>query len=358
MEDHVNPIRSTNRRRREAGENAESRLRTHRHSGPHSGLAEQAVEIAVQLDCVKLADEELPLGVSYRRFLDLVQRAIPFEYGTLYVTDWDGGGLVPVAILGSRVDLAEPVRFARGNGVSAWVAQEGRPVVIPDPEQQNEAPITAESVRAYLAFPLVQNGTISGVVALARSNQTFSASEFSRLGRLAESLGTALSTLRREAQLRELIYVDAQTGLSNHVHFISRIEEELQRARPTGEFSVAIIELEGIEAFGRRHDRHEVSQLLQQFAERLRTSMRTCDMAASLEDGRFGLIFPGVNQQTAAGIVQRIAAQILTDNLTVPKDELTMKLRAGLAPSSAFKGSVAQWVRQIAGRLEYVSQRV
>ncbi|MGH2437038.1 MAG: GAF domain-containing protein, partial [bacterium] len=186
----MNPISSTNRRRREAGENAESRLRTHRHSG-NGQLAEQAVEIAVQLDCVKLADEELPLGVSYRRFLDLVQRAIPFEYGTLYVTDWDVGGLVPVAILGSRVDLAEPVRFARGNGVSAWVAQEGRPVVIPDPEQQNEAPITAGSVRAYLAFPLVQNGTISGVVALARSNQTFSASEFSRLGRLAESLGMA-----------------------------------------------------------------------------------------------------------------------------------------------------------------------
>jgi len=355
----VNPVSSTNRRKREAGESAESRLRTHRHSGPNGQLAEQAVEIAVQLDCVKLADEELPLGVSYRRFLDLVQRAIPFEYGTLYVTDSDSGGLVPVAILGSRVDLAEPVRFARGNGVSAWVAQERRPVVIPDPDQQSEAPIAAGSIRAYLAFPLVQNGIISGVVALARSNQTFSAGEFSRLGRLAESLGTALSRLRREAGLRELLYVDAQSGLSNHVHFVTRIEEDLQRVRQHGgEFTVAILELDGIEAFGRLHDRQEVSQLLQQFTERLRNSMRTCDMAASLEDGRFGLIFAGVNQQTAAGIVQRIAEQILTDNLAVPQDQLTMKLRAGLAPSDAFDGSVDQCVRQIASRLEYVGQRI
>jgi diguanylate cyclase (GGDEF)-like protein len=353
----VNPVSSTNQRHREAGENTGNQPRVPRHSAPRGGqLVEQAVEIAVELDSVKLAGEDLPLGVAYRRFLDLVQRAIAFEYGTLYIPDWDSGGLIPVAILGNRVDLAEPVRFARGNGVSAWVAQERRPVVIPDPEQQDNAPIAAGSVRAYLAFPLVQNDLIEGVVALARSNDTFSASEFSRLGRLAESLGTMLYRLRSEARLRELLYVDAQTGLSNHVHFLTRIEEELQRAKQhAGEFTVAVVELDGIETFGRRHDRHEVSQLRQQFTERLQRSMRTCDMAASLEDGRFGLVFAGVNEQTAVTIVQRIASQILTDNLTVPKEQVTMRLRAGLAPSEAFDGSIDECVRRIAGRLEHVA---
>jgi len=96
-------------------------------------LAEQAEEMAVQLELVKLAEEELPLGVAYKRFLDLVHRAIQFEHGTLYVTEWGNGRLVPVALRGNRIDLADQVRFARGNGLSAWVAQEGRPVVIPDP---------------------------------------------------------------------------------------------------------------------------------------------------------------------------------------------------------------------------------
>lgn len=348
----MNPVGSTNGHRRKAGENAENLFRTHRHSGPRNGqLAAQAVQIAVQLDCVKLADEELPLGVAYRRFLDLVQRAIPFDYGTLYITDSDSGGLVPVAILGSRVDLAEQVRFARGNGVSAWVAQERRAVVIPDPEQQDHAPLAAGTVRAYLAFPLVHNGSIAGVVALARADETFSASEFSQLGDLAETLGTTLSRVRREASLRELVYVDAQTGLSNQVHFLARIEEDVQRAKEhTGEFTVAVVELDGIEAF----DRHEVSQLLQQFAERLQRSIRTCDMAASLEDGRFGLIFAGVDERTAASIVQRIATQTLTDNLAVPKEQIPMRLRAGLAPSSAFEGSIDECVRRISGRLEQV----
>lgn len=320
-------------------------------------LAEQAAEIAVQLDCVKLTEEELPLGVAYKRFLDLVHRALPFEYGTLYVTELESGRLIPVAIRGSQVDLAEPVRFARGNGVSAWVAQERRPVVIPDPERNGDAsPIADGSVRAYLAFPLVQNGMVAGVVALARKDGTFSTGEFSRLGRLAEPLATTLSRLRREARLRELLYIDAETGLSNHVHFLARIEEELQRARQqVGEFALAVLELEGIDVIARQHGRQAGARLVQLFTQRLQSSMRSCDTAATLDDGRFGLILAGVNEEKAAGIVSRIAAAVLHDNLDIPREQVTLRLRAGLAPYAAIDGSIDEFVRQIGSRLEYVA---
>lgn len=320
-------------------------------------LAEQAAEIAVQLDCVKLTEEELPLGVAYKRFLDLVHRTLPFEYGTLYVTELESGRLIPVAIRGSQVDLAEPVRFARGNGVSAWVAQERRPVVIPDPERNGDAsPIADGSVRAYLAFPLVQNGMVAGVVALARTDGTFSTGEFSRLGRLAEPLAMTLSRLRREARLRELLYIDAETGLSNHVHFLARIEEELQRARQqVGEFALAVLELEGIDVIARQHGRQAGARLVQLFTQRLQSSMRSCDTAATLDDGRFGLILAGVNEEKAAGIVSRIAAAVLHDNLDIPREQVTLRLRAGLAPYAAINGSIDEFVRQIGSRLEYVS---
>lgn len=320
-------------------------------------LAEQAVEMAVQLDCVKITEEELPLGIAYKRFLDLVHRALPFEHGTLYVTDWDTGRLIPVAIRGSRVDLAEPVRFARGNGVSAWVAQERRPVVIPGPGQHGDAsPIADGSVRAYLAFPLVQNGIVAGVVALARTDHTFSTGEFSRLGRLAEPLATTLSRVRREARLRELLYIDAQTGLSNHVHFLARIEEALQRARQqASEFTVAVLEMEGVDAISQTHSAEAGAQVVQLFTQRLQGSMRTCDVAARLEDGRFGLILAGVNDGTAEGIVRRIAAAVLHDNLDVPREQVTLRLRTGLASYARIDGSIEEFVAQIALRLDYVS---
>src|SRR5712692_8150145 len=128
--------------------------------------AADALEGALQLECATLAHEELPLRVAYTRFLDLVHRVVPFANGTLYVTDWNNGRLLPVAIRGNRVELADRIRFARGTGLSAWVAQEGRAVVIPDPAAREERTVFAdETLRAFLAFPLVQQGVVSGVVA-------------------------------------------------------------------------------------------------------------------------------------------------------------------------------------------------
>lgn len=299
-------------------------------------LAQQAEEMAVQLELVKLAEEELPLGVAYTRFLDLVHRAIAFEHGTLYVTEWGSGRLVPVALRGNRIDLADQVRFARGNGLSAWVAQEGRPVVIPDPEDNPDAtPFSDEGLRAFLAFPLVQNGMVAGVLALARGERTFTPDEFARLGRLSESLGGTLSRLRRAARLRELVYQDPHTGLSNHPHFMARVEEELQRVRQHAvEFTVAVVELDGLADVERTLGPQARAHLLQVFTQRLQHSLRSCDMAAAIGDGRWGMLLAGVGGERAASVVERIRADAVRDNLQLPSEQLRLRVRVGLAGST------------------------
>lgn len=323
----------------------------------HNHLVEQAEEMAVQLELMKLGEEQLPLGVAYKRFLDLVHRAIPFEHGTLYVTEWGNGRLVPVALKGNRIDLAEQVRFARGTGLSAWVAQEGRPVVIPDPAQAGDrSPFTDEALRAFLAFPLVQNGVVAGVVALARGDRTFTEAEFQRLGRLAESLAATLSRLRREARLRELIYQDPHTGLSNRHHFLARVEEELQRARQHAVlFSVALVELEGIDEVVRLMGRQAEARLAQAFTQRLQRSMRSCDIAASLGDGRCGLLLAGVSGEKAAAVVARVTQAVLHDNLEIPEDQVKLRLRVGLAASADAGESVESLLQMAASTAETVA---
>src|SRR3989475_10393738 len=224
-----------------AGASAHAPDRAHRNGQP---LAAEAEEMALRLECATLAGEELPLRLAYERYLDLVHRAVSFEHGTLYVTDWISGRLLPVAVRGSRVELADRIRFARGSGLSAWVAQEGRAVVIPDPGSNgNRSPFSDAALRAFLAFPLVQQGIVAGVLALARTDRTFTEGEFERLGRLGESLAQTLSKLRREERLRELVYRDGETGLSNSHHFTARLEEELHRTRQhTTEIAVAMLE--------------------------------------------------------------------------------------------------------------------
>ncbi|HLQ63517.1 MAG TPA: GAF domain-containing protein [bacterium] len=295
---------------------------------PEESSEADAAVVALQAECAKLAEEELPLRVAYERFLDLVHRVVPFAHGTLYVAEWTSGKLSPVAVRGNRVELADRIRFARGRGLSAWVAQEGRAVVIPDPAAREKRTAFAdETLRAFLAFPLVQQGVVSGVVALTRTDSTFAEDEFDRLAQLAAPLARTLSTMRRETQMRELISLDAETGLSSDHHFLARLEEELQRA---AEFALVLLEL-------RMSPGAERAPLVQRFTRRLREVIRSCDLVAHLGEGRFGVLLAGVNRETAGAIVDRFA-EIVARELR-PASEAALRLRVGLATGTELQSS-------------------
>lgn len=291
-----------------------------------------AAAVALQAECAKLAEEELPLRVAYERFLDLVHRVVPFAHGTLYVADWTSGRLFPVAVRGNRVELADRIRFARGRGLSAWVAQEGRAVVIPDPAAREERAVFAdETLRAFLAFPLVQQGVVSGVVALARTDCTFAEDEFERLAHLAAPLAQMLSTMRREARMRELISLDEETGLSSDHHFLARLDEELQRARQhETEFALVLLELQMPP--GAEH-----APLVQRFTRRLREAIRSCDLVARVGERRLGVLLAGVNRETARVIVDRFA-QIVAHELR-PTSGVGLRLRVGLVTGTELQSS-------------------
>jgi GGDEF domain-containing protein len=283
-------------------------------------LAEQAEEMALQLECMKLVDEGLPTEQAYKQFLDVMHRAVPFEHGTLYVAEWETGRLAPVAVRGARVDMAVRAPSA-APGPSGWMVQASANV------RGSGDGVVVDGTRGALAFPLIHNGLVAGVVALARRNRSFSEEESARLARLAHPLVTTLSRLRREARLRELVFTDVQTGLSNRHHFVARIEEELQRNRTQGgDFVVAVLELADDPAAAEMSH----TRVAQSFARVLQRSMRGSDVASHLEDGRFGLLLVGVGREQAVSIVDRITRKVLADP-ELANDRSAIRLRTGLS---------------------------
>jgi diguanylate cyclase (GGDEF)-like protein len=289
-------------------------------------LAEQAEEMALQLECMKLVDEGLPPDQAYKQFLDVMHRAVSFDHGTLYVAEWETGRLAPVAVRGARVEMTmrRPQSVA---GPGGWMLDTRAGARADAPPADG---LIVDGTRGALAFPLIHNGLVAGVVALARRNRSFSEDESARLARLANPLVTTLSRLRREARLRELVFTDAHTGLSNRHHFVARIEEELQRARTQGgEFAVAVLELEdGPGADGVSEPTR--TRLAQLFARVLQRSMRASDVAAHLEQRRFGLLLTGVGREQAVAIVDRITRKVLADP-ELADDRAAIHVRTGLS---------------------------
>ncbi len=315
-----------------------------------------ADEAALHHECVKLTEERLPLGIAYPRFLDVVHRVIPFDHGTLYLAEGPAGALIPTAIRGSRVDLADQVRFAKGTGLSAWVAQEGRPVIIPHPVQSTDpAPFADKGLRAFLALPLIRRGGVTGVLALARAEEMFSVEEFDHLVNAGERLASTLFRLRLQSRYREWMRSDPETGLSAPHHFCARLEAELARAHDHAtEFSVVVMALEGLEVGVPLLGVQGQKRLLRGIAERLQNGIRSCDMAALLDDGKFGILLAGVNRDLAGAILQRIATTVLSTP-ELPPGEHVIRLQGGVAAFPEAGTSVDDLVEQARSGLKLIA---
>jgi len=307
---------------------------------------------------VKLTDERLPLGVAYPRFLDIVRRAVSFDYGTLYLAEGPAGALIPVAVKGNRVDLAEQVRFARGPGLSAWVAQEGRPVIIPHPvHSADQQPFADKGLRAFMAIPLMHGRWVTGVLALTRAEHVFAMWEFDHLVKSNDRLATTLSRLRLQAEYHAWTHTDPETGLSARHHFAARLDTELNRAlHQVSEFSVAVIALQSSDS-GLLASPHGEKPLVHRVAEGLQSSIRSCDMAALLDDQIFGVLLAGITGATAETVLRRIATTILHGIPDLAPAGQTVQVWGGLAAFTEAGMSPEELVASARARLRPIEQR-
>lgn len=313
-------------------------------------------ELTLHEECVKLTEERLPLGIAYPRFLEVVRRVVPFDHGTLYLAEGPAGALIPVALKGNRVDLADQVRFARGPGLSAWVAQEGRPVIIPHPMHASDAqPFADKGLRAFAAIPMRHQRWVTGVLALTRAEQVFVMREFDHLVRSSERLAATLSRLQLQAQYRAWTHTDPETGLSAWHHFVARLDAELDRARhQSGEFSVVVVAFDGHERVS-PSGRAQEKPLVRLVGERLQSSTRSCDMVALLDAGVFGVLLAGVNGQTAGTIIRRIVTTVIREITELAPPARGVRVSGGVAAFSDDATSAEELVARARSRLQQIA---
>ncbi len=177
------------------------------------------------------------------------------------------------------------------------------------------------------------------------------------VGNLRLQLWQRIEDLARAVQqeVPEMAH-SADTVLSDGPQFSARIDEELGRAQgQQTEFSVAVMALERLEAAGPVPENAQ-EWLLRLFAMRLQKAIRfPADVVARLDDGKFGVLLAGVKRDKAVAVVQRIAAQALHDNLDHPRDEVTFRLRAGIASFPEAGSSAESLLQQAAATLEPIS---
>ncbi|HMN67803.1 MAG TPA: diguanylate cyclase [Bdellovibrionales bacterium] len=165
-------------------------------------------------------------------------------------------------------------------------------------------------------------------------------------------------TLRERAHYQQLALTDPVTDLTNHRYFQDRLRADLEYARKNSEpLSLAIFDVDHFKSFNDRFGHPEGDRLLFGVAQRLRHSTAGRGSVSRYGGEEFTLILPGLDQDSAFGLVDQIRKDFERTHFTGPlSSPAFITLSAGLA-SFPESGDEAPALIEAADRALYQAKR-
>lgn len=172
---------------------------------------------------------------SFEEILQSIGRLIDFRSASLFVLSRDSDKLEEVCSIGRTVDLIDFVNFNMGSGISAWVAQKQRAIVLNNLRKSQGGSHT----KSFLSVPLVFSGEVKGVISLAHDEpDAFTRSDTEIMGIVASLLALIVERIeyaRLESKKRKEI-----ESLRETLRISREKLGEVENYRPTAETSISL----------------------------------------------------------------------------------------------------------------------
>ena len=247
-----------------------------------------------------------------------------------------------------------PTRLSR-SGVAGQCLAERRPLSIDDTaaDPRVDAETRQRTGAASLLYvPLLYGEAVVGVIeAAAARAAAFSDEDVEVLRLLAQIIAIALHRAYTYPRPRQDVLHDALTGLGNRRAYDERIEAELARNQRYGHsFSLARLELDGLEDAGDRLGQAIADEALRELAVVLKRDTRAIDACFRTGADEFAIVMPGTTLEGARIFVERCRAHLaevrLCDGLVrasfgiveardEPADALAVRMNAAIAEDKA-----------------------
>jgi len=274
------------------------------------GESKRAGELEVLFEIGRVIQVTLEPGKAFELLLKLVNKAIPYENGTLFLFDRDAMSLQPVAVRGHQVDLLSEVRFDLGQGFSGWVAKQKRPVLLSGLKRPG---VKGEPViRSFLSVPLVIQQELIGVINLAHSKaNAFDRDDLRLLTLIAGQAAAIIERVLSFNMMEKLSITDELTSLHNRRHFCERLQNEVEKSqRYHHPFSILFMDIDYFKKVNDLHGHKAGDSVLREFGKLLRECARGSDLVARYGGEEFVMLLPYAGYEEAATAAERIRKRI------------------------------------------------
>jgi diguanylate cyclase (GGDEF)-like protein len=170
-----------------------------------------------------------------------------------------------------------------------------------------------DAVRAGIAVPLPgETGPLGLMTIFTRlPEHRFGEDEIKELEELAMRAGPAIENARRFREARQLADLDALTGLHNRRYFHETLAREVARAhRYQRNLALVIFDLDDFKAINDRIGHLAGDGVLAEAAERMRSVVRSADIACRVGGDEFAVILPESQLRDADQLYRRLQTAI------------------------------------------------
>ncbi len=271
--------------------------------------------LLVLLDTVEDLTSTLSTREVVERLLGRVLLHLDSEIASILLLERDGQLAIRHAH-GLPDEVKAQTRVPMGEGISGYVAQTGRSVLIEDVESDPRFERSSHEryyTNSALSAPLRIRGQVMGVINVnnKRNREPYVLAELRLVEAIAGYAAVALANAFRFEETLERARCDALTGLPNHGHFWSTLDLEMQRADRYGRtLSLAMIDVDHFKVVNDRLGHLGGDGVLTGLAELLRGRSRGHDLAARYGGEEFAIILPETDAAGAAAFAEKIRQSV------------------------------------------------
>ena len=170
-------------------------------------------------------------------------------------------------------------------------------------------------VQSVVRVPLLVNGKAIGSLSIAsRRANAYSQNQIHLLSQLASQIAMPIENSQLYAQAEQRARIDELTGLWNRRHLEERVQSEIGRhSRYGGTFSLIILDLDSFKAFNDSYGHLAGDELLRQFGNIMRSTIRSADEAFRYGGDEFAILLPQTSIKDADEVAERIRSRIASE---------------------------------------------